>query len=272
MLSENDLIVMADPGQIEQVLMNLATNAKDAMPKGGLLTIKTETLGIDYEFIKDHGFGKEGKYALISLTDTGIGIDKETREKIFEPFFTTKEVGKGTGLGLSMVYGIIKQHNGYINVYSEPGRGTTFRIYLPVIAAEAEEIKPEVIPPVITGTETLLLAEDETGVREFTENLLKEYGYKVISAVDGQDAINEFKAYKNRIHLVLLDVIMPNKNGKEVYDEIKQIRPDIKVLFMSGYPANIIQKHDIIEKGFAYIEKPASPTKLLRKIREVLDK
>jgi PAS domain S-box-containing protein len=272
MLSENDLIVMADPGQIEQVLMNLATNARDAMPKGGLLTIMTETVDIDHVFIREHDFGKEEPYALISLTDTGAGIDRETREKIFEPFFTTKEVGKGTGLGLSMVYGIIKQHNGYINVYSEPGRGTTFRIYLPVIAAEAEKIKPEVIPPVITVTETLLLAEDETGVREFTKNLLKEYGYKVITAVDGQDAINEFKAYKNRIHLVLLDVIMPNKNGKEVYDEIKQIKPDIKVLFMSGYPADIIQKHGIIEKGLAYIEKPASPTKLLRKIREVLDK
>ena len=155
---------------------------------------------------------------------------------------------------------------------AEPGRGTTFRIYLPLVEAQAEEIKPEVIIPLETGTETILLAEDETEVREFTKNLLKEYGYKVITAVDGQDAINKFKVYKNEIQFVLLDVIMPNKNGKEVYDEIKQIRPDIKVLFMSGYPANIIQKHDIIEKGFAYIEKPASPTKLLRKIREVIGK
>ncbi len=146
-LSEKDLIVMADSGQIEQVLMNLATNARDAMPKGGLLTIGTETLDIDEEFIKEHGFGNEGEYALISLTDTGAGMDRETREKIFEPFFTTKEVGKGTGLGLSMVYGIIKQHEGYINVYSEPGRGTTFRIYLPLIEAKVDEIKPEVIQP-----------------------------------------------------------------------------------------------------------------------------
>ena len=208
----------------------------------------------------------------ISLTDTGAGIDGGTKEKIFEPFFTTKEVGKGTGLGLSMAYGIIKQHEGYINVYSEPGRGTTFRICLPLIQGKAEEIKPEVIQPFETGTETILLAEDETEVREFTKNLLKDFGYKVITADDGQDAINKFKAYKNEIQFVLLDVIMPNKNGKEVYDEIKQISPDIKVLFMSGYPADIIQKHDIIEKGFAYIEKPASPTKLLRKIREVLGK
>ena len=271
MLSEKALIVMADPGQIEQVLMNLATNAKDAMPAGGLLTIQTETVAIDHEFIKGHGFGKEGPYVLLSLTDTGAGMERETREKIFEPFFTTKEVGKGTGLGLAMAYGIIKQHEGYINVYSEPGRGTTFRIYLPLIQGEAEEIKPKVIQPVETGTETVLLAEDETAVREFTKKLLEEYGYKVIEAIDGQDAINKFKVYKNEIQFVLLDVIMPNKNGKEVYGEIKQIRPDIKVLFMSGYPADIIQKHDIIENGFAYIEKPASPTKLLRKIREVLN-
>jgi len=269
-LSEEDLIVMADSGQIEQVLMNLATNARDAMPKGGLLTIVTETLDIDEEFIKEHGFGKEGEYALISLTDTGAGMDRETREKIFEPFFTTKEVGKGTGLGLSMVYGIIKQHEGYINVYSEPGRGTTFRIYLPLIEAKVEEIKPEVIEPVERGTETVLLAEDEDAIREFIKKLLGEYGYKVITAASGQEAINEFKAHKDKIQLALLDVIMPNKNGKEAYEEIKKIRPDIKVLFMSGYPADIIHKHDIIEKGFAYIEKPASPTKLLRKIREVL--
>jgi PAS domain S-box-containing protein len=272
MLSENDLIVMADPGHIEQALMNLATNARDAMPEGGLLTIGTETIAIDEEFIKEHGFGKEGEYALIAVTDTGAGMDRETREKIFEPFFTTKEVGKGTGLGLSMVYGIVKQHEGYINVYSEPGSGTTFRIYLPLIEAQVEKIKPEVIQPIETGTETVLLAEDEAAIREFIKKLLEEYGYKVITAVDGQTAINEFKAHKDKIQLVLLDVIMPNRNGKEAYEEIKKIRPDIKALFMSGYPADIIHKHDIIEKGFAYIEKPVSPTKLLKKIREALGK
>jgi PAS domain S-box-containing protein len=269
-LSEQDLIVMADPGQIEQVLMNLATNARDAMPKGGFLNIRTETISFDHLLIKEHGFGKEGGYALISVTDTGVGMDRETREKIFEPFFTTKEIGKGTGLGLAMVYGIIKQHEGYINVYSEPGRGTTFRIYLPLIQAQAEEIKPEVIQSVERGTETVLLAEDETGVREFTKKMFEEYGYKVITAADGQEAIDAFKANKDRIQLVLLDVVMPNKSGREAYDEIKQIRPDIKVLFMSGYPANSIYKNEIVEKGFAYIEKPVSPTKLLRRIREVL--
>ncbi len=272
MLSEEDLIIMADSGHIEQVLMNLATNARDAMPKGGLLTIGTETVAIDNEFIKEHGFGKEGEYALIAFTDTGAGMDRETKEKIFEPFFTTKEVGKGTGLGLSMVYGIIKQHEGYINVYSEPDIGTTFRIYLPLTEAKVDEIKPEVIQTIETGTETVLLAEDEAAIREFIKKLLEEYGYNVITAVDSRNAINEFKAHKDKIQLVLLDVIMPNKNGKGVYDEIKKIKPDIKALFMSGYPADIIHKHDIVEKGVAYIEKPASPTKLLRKIREVLGK
>lgn len=272
MLSEEDLIIMADPGQIEQALMNLATNARDAMPGGGLLTIGTETVAIDSGFVKEHGYGKEGEYALIEVTDTGAGMDRETKEKIFEPFFTTKGVGKGTGLGLSMVYGIIKQHEGYINVYSEPGRGTAFRIYLPLIEAKIDEIKPEVIQPVETGTETVLLAEDEAAIREVIKKLLEEYGYKVITAVDGRNAIKEFKAHKDKIQLVILDVIMPIKNGKEVYDEIKKIRPDIRALFMSGYPADIIHKHEIVEEGFAYIEKPASPTKLLRKIREVLGK
>jgi two-component system, cell cycle sensor histidine kinase and response regulator CckA len=269
-LLEEDLIVMADSGQIEQVLLNLATNARDAMPKGGFLSIGTEAIEIDHEFIKEHGFAIEGEYALIAVTDTGAGMDRETREKIFEPFFTTKEVGKGTGLGLSMVYGIIKQHDGYINVYSEPGSGTTFRIYLPLIEAQVAKIKPEVIQPIEIATETVLLAEDEDAIREFIKKLLEEYGYKVITAVDGQEAIDEFKAHKDEIQLVLLDVIMPNRNGREAYEEIKKIRPDIKVLFMSGYPADIIHKHEIVEKGFAYIEKPASPTKLLKKIREAL--
>jgi len=199
-------------------------------------------------------------------------MDEKTREHIFEPFFTTKEVGKGTGLGLAMAYGIIKQHNGYINVYSEPGRGTTFRIYLPLIEAKAEEIKPEDIQVIEKGTETVLLAEDGAEVREFTKNLLEEYGYNVITVVDGQDAINKFKVHKHSIQLLLLDVIMPNKNGKEAYEEIKQIKPDIRVLFMSGYPADVLHKHGVLEKGLAYIEKPVSPANLLKIIREVLDR
>jgi CheY-like chemotaxis protein len=261
---------MADHVQIEQVLMNLATNARDAMSEGGVLSIDTQTIAIDHEFIREHGFGAVGTYALMLITDTGAGMDKETREKIFEPFFTTKAVGKGTGLGLSMVYGIIKQHEGYINVYSEHGKGTTFRIYLPLIQAKAEEIKPEVIKPIETGTETILLAEDETEVREFTKKLLSEYGYQVIDAVNGRDAIDKFNLYKDKIQLLLLDVIMPERNGREVYEKIKETRTDVKVLFMSGYPGDHID--GLIEKGSEFISKPVSPIKLLQKIREVLEK
>ena len=271
-LSEKAPIAMADSGQLEQVLMNFVTNARDAMPEGGLLTIETETVDIDQGFIKQHGFGKEGQYVVISVTDSGTGMDKATIEKIFEPFFTTKEVGKGTGLGLSMVYGIIKQHDGYINVYSEPGKGTTFRIYLPLIpeSIEKERDTPEVIHTLETGTETILLAEDESEVRLFTGKFLEEYGYKVIEAVDGDDAIGKFKLHTNKIQLVILDVIMPNRNGSEVYRAIKKIAPDIKVLFTSGYPAEHI--NGMIAEGSAFILKPVSPTKLLKKIREVLDK
>lgn len=269
-LSGKDLIVMADPMQIEQVLMNIAANARDAMPEGGYLTIETEIVAIDHEFIKKHGYGMEGDYALIAINDTGAGMDTKTTEKIFQPFFTTKEVGKGTGLGLSMVYGIIKQNNGYINVYSEPGQGTTFKIYLPLIRAKAEEVKPEVIQPVERGTETVLLAEDAHDVRVFTRMYLEELGFNVIEAVDGEDAINKFALDKDKIQFVLLDVIMPKKNGKEVYYEIKKIRPDIKALFMSGYAADVMNKQGIIEKGFKFILKPFSPIKLSEKIQEVL--
>jgi PAS domain S-box-containing protein len=272
-LSEKDLIIMADHVQIEQVLMNLATNARDAMPEGGTLTVETETVDIDHEFIKEHGFGHEGKYALVSVTDTGMGMERETREKIFEPFFTTKEVGKGTGLGLSMVYGIIRQHDGHINVYSEPRQGTTFRLYLPLIEANiaAEGIKPEVIQPIQTGTETILLAEDESEVREFTKRLLEEYGYKLIEATDGEDAIKKFRLFKDKIQLLLLDVIMPGKNGGEAYKEIKKMKQNVKALFLSGYPGDTIHKQGILDEGFNLIMKPVSPTTLLKKVREVLD-
>jgi PAS domain S-box-containing protein len=273
-LSGQPLIVMADTGQMEQVFMNFATNARDAMPEGGLLRIETEILEIDREFIREHGFGKEGQYALVSVTDTGTGIDRETGEKIFEPFFTTKEVGKGTGLGLAMVYGAITQHGGHINFYSEPGKGTTFRIYLPLIQVNGGslEVKPEGLHLLEKGSETILLAEDESEVRVLTRELIEDYGYKVIEATDGDDAVNKFKLHKDEIELLILDVVMPNKNGREVYREIKEIKPDIKVLFTSGYPSDIVHRKGILEKGFGLIMKPAPPAVLLKKIREVLDK
>jgi PAS domain S-box-containing protein len=269
-LSESDLTIMADSVQLEQILINLATNSRDAMPEGGLLVIKTEPAEIDRDFIKRHGYGEAGSYALLTISDTGTGMDREIIDRIFEPFFTTKEVGKGTGLGLSVVYGIIKQHNGFINVYSEKGEGTTFRIYLPLVEEEVETAEKEISRSDFRGTETILLAEDDRAVRELTKNILEESGYQVIEAVDGKDALEKFASNKDRIQFLLLDVIMPQKNGKEVYEEIRKISPDIKVLFTSGYAEDIVQKKGISEKGLNFISKPVSPSDLLRKIRDIL--
>jgi PAS domain S-box-containing protein len=271
LLTDEDLTVMADGTQMEQVLMNLATNARDAMPDGGILTIRTELVKFDYEYIKAHGYGMPGSYALISVEDTGQGMDVETRERIFEPFYTTKEVGKGTGLGLAMVYGIIKQHDGYINVYSEPGKGTTFKIYLPLIRSKVEEEKPADLSAVERGTETVLVAEDDVQVRDLTKRVLEGSGYQVMEAENGEEAMRVFNENKDKIQLLILDVIMPKKNGKEVYDEIKKTKPDIKAIFASGYNAEVIHKKGILEKGFSFITKPSSPQELLKKVREVLD-
>lgn len=269
--AERGLIVMADAGQIEQVLMNLATNARDAMPDGGMLTIATQELDLQEDFISAHGFGRPGKYVLISVSDTGAGMDERTREKIFEPFFTTKEVGKGTGLGLSIVYGIVKQHDGVINVYSEQGKGTTFKIYLPLIAEAAERPFAETTAPPRKGTETILLAEDDRDVRNLTGTILRDFGYRVIEAVDGQDAVDKFAEHAKEIDLLLLDVIMPRKSGKDVYEAVKAVRPDAKVLFISGYAADIIRRKGVFEEGVHFVSKPVSPFELLRKLREILD-
>ena len=274
-LAHGDLVVMADAGQIEQVLMNLAANARSAMPDGGILSIGTEALELDDAFTKAHGYGIPGLYALVSVTDTGHGMDEKTKERIFEPFFTTREVGKGTGLGLAMVYGIIKQHEGYITTYSELGRGTTFKIYLPLIQAEAEVTGP-VMPAATTsgppkGSETVLLAEDDSEVRKITRNILEGSGYRVIEAVDGEDAINKFLLNKDEIQLLIFDVIMPKKSGKEAYEEVKRIAPGVKALFTSGYTADIIHRKGVLEEGINFIPKPVAPDILLKKMREVLD-
>jgi nitrogen-specific signal transduction histidine kinase/CheY-like chemotaxis protein len=270
-VAEDDLTVMADSSQIEQVLINLCTNARDAMPAGGCLTIETACIKLDTDFLETYGYGKRGDYALISVTDTGMGMNEETKKKIFKPFFTTKEDGKGTGLGLSIVYRIVKQHNGYINVYSELDKGTTFKIYLPLITSKVEEEKPaELIAP-IGGSEAILLAEDDVDVRELTKAVLEKFGYTVIAAENGEDAINKFMPNKDKIHILLLDMVMPKKSGKEVYKEIKKIRPAIKALFTSGYPSDFIDKEKICEQGLDFIPKPLAPQELLRKLREVLD-
>lgn len=272
-LTDMDLTIMADSGQIEQVMMNLATNARDAMPEGGMLTISTELVELDKHFIKTHAYDvKPGMYSLICFTDTGEGMDENTRKRIFEPFFTTKELGRGTGLGLAIIYGIVKQHNGFVDVYSKPGKGTTFKIYLPIIKSAITETKAEILSPPKGGTETVLVAEDNEVVRTIIKAILDRFGYKVIEAVDGDDAVIRFKENKDKIDLVILDVVMPKKNGKMAYDDIKKLWPEIKAIFTSGYTKDFVDKKGILEEGINFIPKPISANELLRKIRKVLDK
>jgi len=273
LLSGAPLTVLADSGQIEQVLMNLATNARDAMPDGGLLTIETRYAELTGDYTKGHLFAKGGKCAQISVTDTGAGMDETTRQNIFEPFFTTKDIGKGTGLGLSIVYGIVKQHNGNINVYSEPGRGTTFKIYLPLlnVGIEKTEGPSESKTPLKGGTETLLLAEDDAEVRNITREVLTGFGYTVLEASDGNEALDVFREHAGSIRMLILDVIMPRRNGREVYEEIKKLDPSIRALFTSGYTMEVIHRKGILEGDLNFISKPAAPDELLRKVREVLD-
>jgi CheY-like chemotaxis protein len=242
------------------------------MPKGGRIALRTESVQMDKKFIEAHGYGKPGKYALILVSDTGEGMDAKTLEKIFEPFFTTKEQEKGTGLGLSMVYGIVKQHGGYIDVYSEQGRDTTFRIYLPLHRGAAKEEQQEAdVIPVKEGSETILIAEDNPAMRKLTSTILRHYGYSVVEAVDGEDAVTKFRENKDSIVLILLDGIMPKKNGKEAYEEIRLINPSIRTIFISGYAEDIFSKKGLLDPGINFIQKPVRPSDLLRKVREVLD-
>lgn len=271
-LSGRKLTVMADRGQIEQVLINLATNARDAMQNGGVMAIEAKQVELGREYVEKHGYGEPGGYAVVSFTDTGTGIDEKTRERIFDPFFTTKEAGKGTGLGLSIVYGIVKQHGGYIDVESEPGKGTRFDIYLPLAkSCEIEEKKKTTVPLPEKGVETILLAEDDLELRGITRSILEEFGYKVIEAVNGEDAIKRFIENKGGIELLLLDGVMPKKNGVEVYEEIRKIKPDMKALLLSGYTGDFLHDKGIIEGGLNFISKPVSPQELMKKIREVID-
>lgn len=269
----DDLPVMADRGQIEQILMNLMTNARDAMPEGGRIFIETSLIVLDQAFIKKHGFGEAGEYALLSVTDTGKGMSEDIRHKIFEPFFTTKTEGKGTGLGLAMVYGIVKQHRGAIEVDSRPEIGTTFRIYLPLdrTRVEAASEKSEEQLPLRGGNETILVAEDDAVLRNLIISVLGHYGYNVIEAVDGLDALVKAMESWDKIDLVLLDGIMPKMNGKEAWQEIKALNPGIKLIFMSGYSEDIFSKDGIPGGDTCFIQKPVSPSVIVRKIRAVLD-
>jgi two-component system, cell cycle sensor histidine kinase and response regulator CckA len=266
-----DATIMADITQIDQVLINLVSNAKDAMPKGGSLTVETKAVWLDKKFNQTHGFGKPGNYGSISVTDTGSGMDEETLKKIFEPFFTTKETGKGTGLGLSIVYGIIKQHNGYVTVASEPGKGTKFSIYLPAVKAEASRETKE-LTAAKRGSETILLAEDDVYVREIATELLQVLGYRVIEAEDGEEAVRKYSEHRDAIDLLILDVVMPVKNGKAAYDEIRAMNPSARAIFMSGYTGDILFDRGVEDVGLDYITKPLSTDELLAKVREVLDR
>ena len=261
----------ADPTHIEQVLMNLCVNARDAMPNGGRMVIETSNVTLTEEDCRHRGYGKAGRYARLSVSDTGVGMDAATVERIFEPFFTTKEVGKGTGLGLSVVYGIVKQHDGFINVYSEPGKGSTFCVYLPAGSRVTPEQDEKALEPVRGGTEIILLAEDHEGVRDMSREMLARLGYQVLLAADGEEAVRMVEAHRDRIDLVVLDVVLPKLNGPEAYARICAVKPDVPVIITTGYTAEAPQLNDVTGKGVAVLQKPYSPDDLARNVRQALD-
>jgi len=270
---DGDAVIMADRTQMDQILMNLATNARDAMPKGGILAIEAKRVEMGNDFVRTHGYGSPGDYVLIRVADTGAGMDERTMKKVFEPFFTTKPEGKGTGLGLSIVYGIVKQHSGYINVDSEPGKGTTFSLYFPEMqTGEAVETEAAHVPLNIRmGSETILVAEDNAEARSFMTEVLSVSGYTVIETADGDEALRTFSDNRDRIALVISDVVMPGRNGKELCEEIRKIKPGMKVILTSGYTRDVLVFKGIHDKSADYISKPLSPNDLLGKVRDLLD-
>jgi CheY-like chemotaxis protein len=266
--------VRADPTQIEQVLMNLCINSRDAMPKGGRITIETRNAWFSEEDCRRTAGLQPGHFGELRVADTGAGMDAATRERIFEPFFTTKGTGKGTGLGLATVYGIVKQHSGFILVESEPGSGSTFRIFIP---ASADAAPSDVRTPVSTevpvrgGSETILLADDHEGQREMAQSVLAAQGYRVLLADDGEEAVQVFRANRDRIALVLLDVIMPCKSGSEVFVTIRELNPAVPIMFATGYSDELVTLADLSERGVTILQKPYSPSVLCRRVRELLD-
>jgi CheY-like chemotaxis protein/two-component sensor histidine kinase len=264
--------VRADAGQIEQVIMNLVINARDAMPDGGKLTIETTNVELDEDYSQQHIAAEPGPYVMLSVSDDGSGMDEETRAQIFEPFFTTKERGKGTGLGLSTVYGIIKQTGGFIWVYSEPGQGTTFKIYLPRIGESDSRVEPRrAQKEALVGTETILLVEDEQSLRALTGRILGQCGYSVLTATDAPEALVLSERHEGPIHLMVTDVVMPQMSGTELAERLAPLRPEMKVLYVSGYTQNGIVHHGVLNPDAFFLQKPFDRKSLTRKIREVLD-
>lgn len=272
-LHDIDIIVLADYGQIEQILINLVTNARDAMPKGGEIKIKTSLFYMDEDFISKYGYGEKGYYGVLEVVDTGTGMEKKVVDRIFEPFFTTKEVGKGTGLGLSVVYGIVKQNKGFINVESEVNKGSVFTVYLPTVEPELAKKEKQVIeiPDGYGKGEIILLAEDDDSLRELIKTVLEQFNYNVITAANGKDAIELFQKRKDDIDLVILDVIMPKANGKEVYDKIKEMKPEIPALFISGYTSDFLSSREIALDNLEFIQKPVFPQELIKKVKNKLE-
>jgi two-component system, cell cycle sensor histidine kinase and response regulator CckA len=261
-----------DPGQLDQVILNLALNARDAMPLGGRLTVETANHMVEGRQLVEHPEVPPGEYVMLAVSDTGSGMDAETRSHLFEPFFTTKVLGKGTGLGLSTVYGIVRQSGGYIWVYSEPNRGTVVKVYLPRAAAQSETHKPRnEYQPLPLGNETVLLAEDDERVRRLTASVLGQLGYTVLESADGEEALEVARKHNGEIHLLFTDMVMPKKCGNEIANEIRRERPDIKVLFSSGYTGDIVSQQGPLDSSIPFLQKPFTPRTLAVKVREALD-
>jgi CheY-like chemotaxis protein/two-component sensor histidine kinase len=266
-------LVKVDSSQIDQILVNLAVNARDAMPEGGKLTLETQAITADEMYCRLHSGMKPGTYAMLAISDSGCGMDEETRQRIFDPFFTTKGQGKGTGLGLAMVYGAVQQNGGFISVYSEPGVGTTFKIFVPAAdaAAVAEASAQPSIDALPPGKETILLVEDEEMVRRLARMVLQRQGYHILETSGAQEAIALCRGHEGPIDLLLTDVVMPGMNGKALLQALLPMRPSLKVLFMSGYTENVIAHHGVLDAGTNFIQKPFSVDALSRKIRDLLD-
>jgi CheY-like chemotaxis protein len=273
-LTDTPSFVKTDPGQLEQILMNLAINARDAMPRGGTMRIETVNVMLDESYAGQHPDARCGPHVMLAFSDTGCGMDAATRARIFEPFFTTKQKGQGTGLGLSTIYGIVKQSGGSIYVYSEVGHGTTFKIYLPridIAASTASSVRQPETDSMPRGTEVVLLVEDDSGVRTFARMVLQQLGYTVLEVTNGEEALFFSDRYGGRIDLLLTDLVMPGESGPKVAERLRVARPDMKVLYISGYSHDTLVQYDMLERTTILVQKPFGSSLLAKKVREVLD-